>query len=589
MAELPRYRPLGAAIPSLPTVDFSSAGQAQSRVYENINRGLDVMQKYVRAKEVAQTKFEAEQWAYDKELTANQLETALSNGRSIDEIVGDPSTVFGSVAIASTAAKLRTELEASARSELAALSARIDGGADIDLGKEIANINGLSASHTQLLSQLDPDQANAFSAAVATMSAPVYSKGLERELKMSQAIAKTKGLNAMGVAQGIFEDIYSTDNGATVVDENGFVTGQTDGQVDVVQKTIANQFIATNDADFAKTEMAKFPDIRKKAKINVLTRYAVDLPTMKRLEAIRRGDFGEKTFLYNTLDEDAQADLRKQIRLEISERQSADDKVKADDTRKARQDVVSNVLTFVRSEDGSDVSDNALANLETIAGLFPDVIDGQGILALEASKRAIAKDGYQEEAKPLEVFQLREKIYSGQITSYRELQNEADRLGVGPKQLLSIVDKLESRNDASSREVQAQARIHTNIVTGMINIGPKKAQSFNSFVANVEARYDAAIEQWQAQGEAGARPHIGKIAKEYRLELASSEFQVKIDNYMNSLDTKYPGLPLTEDTTDQEIDDNRVSWGLDDDEQVRLIKSTYALIRKNQILRDEIR
>ena len=588
MAELPRYRPLGAAIPSLPTINFSSAGQAQSRVYENINRGLDVMQTYVRNKEVAQTKLEAEQWAYDRELTADQLETALSNGRSIDEIVGDPTTVFGSVAIATTAAKLRTELEASARTQLAALSAKIEGGADIDLGKEITSVNSLSAGHTELLSQLDPAQANAFSAAVATMAAPVYSKGLERELKLRQAVSKAKGLDAMGMSQGIFEDIYSTDSGATVVDKNGFVTGQTDGQVDVVQSTIANQLIATNDADFAKTEIAKFADIREQAKINVLSGYAVDLPATKRLAALRRGDFGGKTFLYNTLDKDAQAELRKKIRLEISDRQSADDRIKNDLMIEARQDATSNVLTFVRSPSGSGASNNALAELERVAGLYPEVIDGQGILALEASVRAIEKDGYEEEEKPLEVFQLREQIFSGQITTYRELKNKADRLGVGPKQLLGIVDKLESRNVAAVKDVQAQARVHTNIVTGMINITAKKAQQFNSFVANVEARYDEAVEEWVAQGEAGARPNISKIAKDYRLELASSEFQEKIDNNMNVLKATYPDVPLDEDMTDQNIDDNQVVWGLDDD-QVRLIKQTYTTIRKNQILRDEIR
>ena len=143
MAELPRYRPLGAAIPSVPTVDFVSTGRAQARVYENISRGLDIMQRYVSTKEEAKTKFEAQQWAYDQDLSAEQLEAALSAGRSIEEIVGDPTTVFGSMSVATTAAKLKTELEAGLRSQLAVLSAKVDGGADINLGAEIAAINGV--------------------------------------------------------------------------------------------------------------------------------------------------------------------------------------------------------------------------------------------------------------------------------------------------------------------------------------------------------------------------------------------------------------------------------------------------------------
>jgi hypothetical protein len=41
MAELPRYRPLGAAISSMPSVNFIQTGAAQAQVYDSISSALD--------------------------------------------------------------------------------------------------------------------------------------------------------------------------------------------------------------------------------------------------------------------------------------------------------------------------------------------------------------------------------------------------------------------------------------------------------------------------------------------------------------------------------------------------------------------
>jgi len=177
MAELPRYRPLGASIPSIPTVDFTATGRAQAGVFESVSRGLDVMSRYVASQAEARTKREAAQWAYDRDLTAEQLTAALESGQSVDQILGDPTTVFGSVSIATTADKLSADLTADARMRLADLSARIDGGADLDINSEMAEINSLSAGYADLLSTLDPQVASSFSASVATLSAPVYTSG----------------------------------------------------------------------------------------------------------------------------------------------------------------------------------------------------------------------------------------------------------------------------------------------------------------------------------------------------------------------------------------------------------------------------
>jgi len=603
MAELPRYRPLGVAIPSIPTVDFVSTGRAQARVYENISRGLDVMQRYVATKEEAKTKFEAEQWAYDQDLSAEQLQAALSAGRSIEEIIGDPTTVFGSVSIASTASKLKTELEAGVRSQLAALSAKVDGGADIDLMAEITAINGVQAGHTELLSQLDPTIANAFSASVATMAAPVYSKALEREIKMSQAIAKAKGLDAMAGALQSFEDIYRTDKGGVVFlsdeqlrlldDDQLRLLGdrasilRTEGEADNLQRSISDQLIATNDASFATTEMSKFEGIRTTAKINVLTEHAVNLPEEKRLSALRTGDFGDKTALFNTLDETSKAVLRKQVRDEIIARQNADDKARADGVLTARQDTVLDVLTFMDNDDGSVEANDALGRLAETAMNYPEVIDGQGIVALAKSKQTIRQAGYYEEENPSLVFKIKTLIRNGQIVDFFQLAAKAEELGLGPKQTNGLTTYLDSTQLRINNAVDDEARKHAGLTTGMINVKANQAKTANSFIANVERRFDDAVAAWQEGGETGSRPRKDVIAREYRLELASSKYQKVIDATLSSLNEKY-GDVFNEYTTTEEVRANQRAWGISDADLTTII-SKISTVQKNIVLRDELR
>ena len=587
MAELPRYRPLGVAIPSIPTVDFVSTGRAQARVYENISRGLDVMQRYVATKEEAKTKFEAEQWAYDQDLSAEQLQAALSAGRSVEEIIGDPTTVFGSVSIASTASKLKTELEAGVRSQLAALSAKVDGGADIDLMAEITAINGVQAGHTELLSQLDPAIANAFSASVATMAAPVYSKALEREIKMSQAIAKAKGLDAMAGALQSFEDIYRTDKGGVVFLQDGTSILRTDGEADNLQRSISDQLIATNDANFATTEMSKFEGIRTTAKINVLTEHAVNLPEEKRLSALRTGDFGDKTALFNTLDETSKAVLRKQVRDEIIARQNADDKARADGVLTARQDTVLDVLTFIENDDGSVEANDALGRLGETAMNYPEVIDGQGIVALAKSKQTIRQAGYYEEENPSLVFTIKTLIRNGQIVDFFQLAAKAEELGLGPKQTNGLTTYLDSTQLRINNAVDDEARKHAGLTTGMINVKANQAKTVNSFIANVERRFDDAVAAWQEGGETGSRPRKDVIAREYRLELASSKYQKVIDATLSSLNEKY-GDVFNEYTTTEEVRANQRAWGISDADLTTII-SKISTVQKNIVLRDELR
>ena len=585
MAELPRYRPLGASIPSIPTVDFTATGRAQAGVFESVSRGLDVMSRYVASQAEARTKREAAQWAYDRDLTAEQLTAALESGQSVDQILGDPTTVFGSVSIATTADKLSSDLTADARMRLADLSAKIDGGADLDINSEMAEINSLSAGYADLLSTLDPQVASSFSASVATLSAPVYQKGLERQIKLATSIKKGIAEASMAALPNTLEIIFMADNGAAV---EGTGMLQSEGQAATEIKAVSEQLLRTNDAAFFTEQSGKFPEMIATAKINVLADYAIDLPPEKRMSALRTGDFGNKTSLFATLNEEQRITLRKQVRDEIAARQTADDQARKDNVLVAKQDTVSNVLDFINAPGGSDDERESIAALAATATSYPEVIDGQGIIALTKTKREINEPGYYEPENPSGMLTLRAKIAAGQIVDHATLLAEGELLGVGPKQVLSLAPRLEAANKEEFSKVEAEARRHTGLVTGMTNVTEKKAKAVNSFIANVDARFESELSEWEDGGRVGSRPVRSIIARDYRLELAGTDYQKNIDRLLTSLKERYPVLDdIDEYASIEQIIDDQVALGLSDDD-IEFIRKRLSRIEDNQTLRDEL-
>ena len=62
MAEkLPRYRPLGVSIPSVPTVDYVSAGAAAARGWQSMSAALDKMSGFALSEAGRQRKLEWEE------------------------------------------------------------------------------------------------------------------------------------------------------------------------------------------------------------------------------------------------------------------------------------------------------------------------------------------------------------------------------------------------------------------------------------------------------------------------------------------------------------------------------------------------
>lgn len=585
MAELPKYRPLGVTIQPLPGVDFAAAGRAKASAYNEVTRGLDVMSKYVYEKQVAATKREAAKYAFENPITAEQLAAAKAGEIDLNDISGDPDTVFGAVTRATIAQQVTAQLEGSARNRLSEWAAMIDGGADVDIEEMRRDITGMSNGNAEVIAQLNPELATKYSASIATLAAPIYKSALERDLKLRQSQAKaTVSVQAESLGDAL-RNIYKQDRGAVV---EGTTVLESVAAADVAIGVLGNSARATNDAAYAVSVQADAMKLNNQVKRDVLSEHIQSLPKEKQLSALRTGNLGEKTALYNTMSDADKIEFRKQVRSEIAARQTIDDQIEKEQLADYKKSTVVQVMSYAEAPAGSPEERIALDGLTEIAVLSNgQAIDGQGILALKKAKTASASE---ETPNYVAEFRIKQMINAEQITTFDELRTEAAALGVGPKATLGLIPYLDSTTKETRREVDREAKAHAAIVPGMLNVSKKKAERHNRFVNAVENRFADDMEAWEENPDRRLKdkPVIAKIAKEYRKELLQSEHQKKINTTVTGLSKKYPNLDITENSEYEYFATNKVALGLSDTD-LKDIKRKLGFIEQQALLRDEIR
>ncbi len=302
MAKDLRYRPLGAAIPSVPGVNFTTAANARARSYDAIGNALNAMSDYAYKKAVKQTEREAAKYAFENPVTAEQIQDAISQGRDLDEIVGDPDTVFGAVTTATAAQQLTTELQMEADKAASSYSAMIDAGMDIDIPKMQQDMRAMIDGHTDLIAGIDPGQALKYNASANTSASAVYKSALQNKLKIiqTQKIARADMAFAEmpNKFKGILQDIES------------------DADTEDILLRLAQEgakyvdfAINTGDKTYAVNKSEEIQGELSKAKIGVLLDFA-NTPGNGR-QALA-GNFGNRyNVLYSTLSDEEKALFRK--------------------------------------------------------------------------------------------------------------------------------------------------------------------------------------------------------------------------------------------------------------------------------------
>jgi hypothetical protein len=310
MAELPRYRPLGVALAPAPRIDYAGAGAAEARGWQSMSQALDRMSSYAFEEAGKRAEREGEAFGYKLEVTPEQLKAAAESGRSIDDIVGDPGTIFGAASRASVGLRLKTQLEGQAREDLSTLAAMIEGGERVDTEDLKVKIDGMMAGHADVLSQIDPKLAYNYRATVGTLASSVYKNALEQEYKLRSAALLTQVDRAVEQTERALQQIYKADKGATK-EVDGVTVYVADVEADLALQSLLNSAIETNDVTVIGKITAGVKELKENAKINALREFARE--NMGKVD-LNNGVFGDKTALYQSLDEDGKAAVRNAVR-----------------------------------------------------------------------------------------------------------------------------------------------------------------------------------------------------------------------------------------------------------------------------------
>jgi len=165
MAELPRYRPLGVSIPSMPSVDYISAAKTKAGVFDTVSNALDKMSEFAFEKQKARVELEGAAYGAANAPTKEQIDTAKKPISEMMQI--DPTTVFGAAAKAAAAEQIEGRFLVRAGSELTQLrmdAKENDTAIDVFQGQ----VQNLIDGYSSILQGISPEAANKFAATLAT-------------------------------------------------------------------------------------------------------------------------------------------------------------------------------------------------------------------------------------------------------------------------------------------------------------------------------------------------------------------------------------------------------------------------------------
>ena len=166
MARLPRYRPLGAQIPSLPTVDYAGTARAQARVAQTIGQQLDRMASVAFREAEVQAKIEGAEYGATNAPSIEQLQQAATPAGREELVPGGTGTVYDRAAREAALRVIANDLDTSAREEIANL--RLTAASQNMPVADLQNrIDGVINGYAAAVYDISPAAASNFRAGIA--------------------------------------------------------------------------------------------------------------------------------------------------------------------------------------------------------------------------------------------------------------------------------------------------------------------------------------------------------------------------------------------------------------------------------------
>lgn len=278
MARLPRYRPLGIGVTSLPSVNFAQTGQAQARVANTIASSLDRMSSFAFREAEVQAKLEGAEYGAANAPTAQQLEDATTPAEREELMPGGKGTVYDRAARSAAMETISLNLETAARKEITEL--RLTASATNMATSELqTKIDGVINGYSGALYDINPASSKRFRAGMSTVgnSAVVAHSNKLAELRLKQD--KVDAIAGIDTIKTSLSDIIA--NGDRVVD--GVAVTLTD-LLAAERSKVFDHAEKIGDPALLKRQLDDFDKIVSNEMIGVVSDWAAESPLARDAE-----------------------------------------------------------------------------------------------------------------------------------------------------------------------------------------------------------------------------------------------------------------------------------------------------------------
>lgn len=579
MAELPRYK-RGARLISIPTVDFVQTGTAAARVYQNVSSSLNRMSQFTSEQAARQAAREGAEYDFHQGVTLDQLELALEQNRSVDEVVGDPDTVFGAASRGAAGPRLRTEAEARMRAVQAKYLAAADAGQEIDVAALEKEFFGVAEGYGNILGQVDPAEARAFKATISVLGNTVYKSALTNNLKIDAANRIAKADRELDTAEAELTMLLK-------------VPGEDGSSINaaaVLSRELSSNILATNNVDYIEANKNRPREIFIKALNNAITDLSSEARARNPVEFAEKMARGEMAndhiqSLYDKLDADEQLALREIIRKRVSDENAAAEAAFKAQEISLRSDYYKARAALYDPTSTEEQKKNAITVMREIGGA--------GVVGYEPEKVEADITKTTEAAAPKQpaaVSEILSMIERDEISEIDDADAIMVQYGISnPADILQITKAINADTKADTIEVRRLARAQAKVANELLATPDQQVEMF-AFEDKVQRVYQAEYKEWSVEKK-GAAPSIVKVARGVSLAERESVFtkniDMRVEGVQKILDDAGISITVNEFTTFSELEDL-----LEDAEvksgRVTQIKNALKAIKEDQKNRREV-
>jgi len=438
MANLPLIEPNQAMLNQVPgsaaravspnqvqRVGLKAAAQYEGTVAEVLDRLSQTLGTFNR-------KFAEEagyQYVADNALTPEQLQ-AIAKGDVSKVVATGPS-----INIQQNVIRKARALEIAGHAEIEAKKVVIDMLPDIESGKVgtkdvQAKLATITDGYSRALTAVDPEASLKFRASLGALGNTVIEKAASAELKRRKAENAIKLEIGFQNVERELEEVFGRTQWG--IDKNG--TQITPNQLtDALRDGFIGQAMLIGGQDVALSYVQKWPKVVQNAKVNALTKHittdeAMMADPLATYNALRTGQAGALTNVYQSLDQDSKAKVMANLMKVISDRASLTESARAED--KLNREVKANDL-FIEFFNSKTLIDRRkqigieLANLR--------------VLSVDQIERFL---NAKVDGDPYAYADLETAIVTGRITDSSDLRKLAARAGMNGEQYAKLNTKL---------------------------------------------------------------------------------------------------------------------------------------------------